>query len=565
MPVINLDIAELNRLLGKEYPVDELINRIPMIGADVGSPEGGILPVEFFPNRPDMFSIEGSARALRYFLAPEKELERMPLPDYPVKPSGIGIDVDPSVGDVRPYVVGAIIRGVEMTDQFIQSLMDHQERLHLSIGRKRVKAAIGVHDISMVEGPFLYTTESPDFSFVPLMKDEEMTLDEILNRHEKGIAYRHILEGKDRYPVILDRNGNVLSFPPVINGVLTAVREDTTDLFIDITGMELRPVTLALNILTTAFAERGADIESVEINYDPSHPLIGGEGLITPDLSWRKTTVSVKELNRLLNTSLPAEDWILPFKRMALRAEPVNGGKELKVGHPAYRADILHPWDIFEDAAIGLGYENIIEAHPSLQTTGAPLEIVPLVRRFQRAMTGLGFSEVKTLTLIGKKDGYENMDHPVPEDDIVLLNPITGDHTRLRVSLLPSLLSILRANRHRELPQRIFEAGIVVENGKNVWKGAGLAIHYRAGFTEIKSTVISLLPAFGKVFSLHPLPHPSFVLGRCAGIKIGDKEIGYFGELHPGVITAFELEYPVVAFEVYLEALRRVHSHFMGN
>ncbi|MCK4614289.1 MAG: phenylalanine--tRNA ligase subunit beta, partial [Thermoplasmata archaeon] len=418
--------------------------------------------------------------------------------------------------------------------------------------------------ISKVEGPFLYTTESPDFSFVPLMKDEEMTLDEILNRHEKGIAYRHILEGKDRYPVILDRNGNVLSFPPVINGVLTAVREDTTELFIDITGMELRPVTLALNILTTAFAERGADIESVEINYDPSHPLIGGEGLITPDLSWRKTTVSVKELNRLLNTSLPAEDWILPFKRMALRAEPVNGGKELKVGHPAYRADILHPWDIFEDAAIGLGYENIIEAHPSLQTTGAPLEIVPLVRRFQRAMTGLGFSEVKTLTLIGKKDGYENMDHPVPEDDIVLLNPITGDHTRLRVSLLPSLLSILRANRHRELPQRIFEAGIVVENGKNVWKGAGLAIHYRAGFTEIKSTVISLLPAFGKVFSLHPLPHPSFVLGRCAGIKIGDKEIGYFGELHPGVITAFELEYPVVAFEVYLEALRRVHSHFMG-
>lgn len=548
MPVINLDINDLNSLLGKDYPVDDLVSRIPMIGADAGSPEGVCLPVEFFPDRPDMFSVEGAARALRYFLASDEELEGMPLPDYPVRDSGITMKVDPSVAGVRPFVVGAVIRNVTMTDPLIQSLMDHQEKLHLTIGRKRVKAAIGVHDLSRVKGPFTYTTASGDFSFVPLTKDREMSLTQILQRHEKGVAYAHILEGTDTYPIILDRDQNVLSFPPIINGQLTSVEEDTTDIFIDVTGMELRPISLALNIISTAFAERGADIESMDITYD-----VGGR-LTTPDLGWRERNISVQDMNSLLNTSLSADEWVLPFKRMTLEAEPAGGGANLRIRYPAYRADILHDWDIYEDAAVGYGYDRIRAVSPAVQSTGAPLPIVPLVRKFQRTLMGLGFSEVKTLTLTGEREGYGNMDLPLPENDILLHNPITQDHTRLRSSLIPSLLSILKANRHRDLPQRIMEPGIVVEDGRNRWKGAGVIIHPRAGFTEMKSIIQSMLPAFGREFTLSRVDHPSFIHGRCARIILDDA-IGYFGELQPKVISSFSLEHPVLAFELSLESL----------
>ncbi len=558
MPVINLDINDLNSLLGKEYPVDELIQRIPMIGADAGKPDGGILPVEFFPDRPDMFSVEGAARALRYFLASDDDLKNMPFPEYRVKDSGITMTVDPSVGEVRPHVVGAVIRNVIMTDPLIQSLMDHQEKLHLTIGRKRVKAAIGVHDISQVNGPFIYTTTSPDFSFVPLMKDREMTLSQILDYHEKGIAYKHILDGKERYPLILDRDQNVLSFPPIINGQLTSVEEDTTDIFIDVTGMELRPISLALNIIATAFAERGAEIESITIVYDEGHPQFGGKSLVTPDLEWKERTVPVSDLNQLLNTDLSAEQWFLPFKRMSMMAESLHGGTSLRISYPSYRADILHDWDIFEDAAVGYGYDRILAAPPAVQSTGAPLPAIRTIRKFQRTMMGLGFSEVKTLTLTGEQEGYANMDLDLPVNDILIHNPITEDHTRLRSSLLPSLLSILKANRHRDLPQRIEEPGIVVEDGLNRWKGAGVVIHSKAGFTEMKSTILSLLPAFGKDFTLSPGNHPSFVTGRYAEINIAEGEVvGYFGELHPKVISAFSLEYPVIGFEISLDSLKQ--------
>ena len=82
--------------------------------------------------------------------------------------------VDPSLEKVRPVVMGAIVRDVntgsniEEKDEFIQSLMDHQEKLHLTLGRKRRFASIGVHDLSSLKPPFLMTTVPSSYTFTPL-------------------------------------------------------------------------------------------------------------------------------------------------------------------------------------------------------------------------------------------------------------------------------------------------------------------------------------------------------------------------------------------------------------
>ena len=70
MPVINFDYHDLCSMLGEEVPRKTLLERIPMIGADMHDTEGEVdeMSVEFFPDRPDLYSVEGLARGMRAFL-----------------------------------------------------------------------------------------------------------------------------------------------------------------------------------------------------------------------------------------------------------------------------------------------------------------------------------------------------------------------------------------------------------------------------------------------------------------------------------------------------------------
>jgi phenylalanyl-tRNA synthetase beta chain len=236
MPLINFDYNDLSSLLGEEVPKETLVERIPMIGADMHDTEGNSdeMSVEFFPNRPDMYCVEGIARSMRAFLGTEPGMK-----EYDVEETDIRVITDPSVATVRPYILCAAVFDMNIDDHFIKSLMELQEKLHMTIGRKRSKLAIGVHDLDRVTPPFEYRAVRPgDLRFVPLASDEEMDLSEILIRHEKGRAYAHLLEGKSRYPVITDADGNVLSFPPVINGTLTTVTTETKNIFVDVTGID---------------------------------------------------------------------------------------------------------------------------------------------------------------------------------------------------------------------------------------------------------------------------------------------------------------------------------------
>ncbi|MDR0198664.1 MAG: phenylalanine--tRNA ligase subunit beta, partial [Methanomassiliicoccaceae archaeon] len=263
MPVINFKYSDLCGLIGKKVPRDVLVDRIPMMGADMHDTDANVddMSVEFFPDRPDLYSVEGLARALRAFLDIEPGMA-----EYEVEDTDIVVKVDKSVKDVRPYIVCATVLDVDMTDDLLRSLMEVQEKLHITIGRKRSKVAIGVHDLDKVVPPFVYKAVPPkEISFVPLAKTERWNLDEILKKHEKGVDYAHILEGKKKYPIILDANNDVLSFPPIINGALTTVTVNTKNLFIDVTGTDAKAVKGALDILVTALAERGGSVGSVRM------------------------------------------------------------------------------------------------------------------------------------------------------------------------------------------------------------------------------------------------------------------------------------------------------------
>ena len=269
MPTLNLQhslLRHIQGINGSEHSAARWPDWLPRMGCPVEGNDDDIIEVEVFPDRPDLLSHESLARAVRSFS--ESALES---PSIEVGDSATEMVVDPSLEQVRPVIMAAIVRGVDTgstdseKDDFIQSLMDHQEKLHLTLGRKRRFASIGVHDLSTISAPFKVVTVPESHSFVPLMMTEEMTIREILEEHPKGIEYAHLMDGLQSFPVILDSNDDILSFPPIINGDHTTITETTTDFFIDVTGWDQRACEACLMLVCLSLHERGGAIESVRV------------------------------------------------------------------------------------------------------------------------------------------------------------------------------------------------------------------------------------------------------------------------------------------------------------
>ena len=263
MPTISVEQSLLKKLVegkGRKHDVQDLAYRLPLMGTDIDNCNDEILDIEIFPDRPDLLSAETLFHGMMPFLH-----------DAPANPrllikSGITrMTVSPDLREIRPVILGAIVRGLEIDDDIIKRLMEHQEKLHFALGRGRKRASIGVHDLSKLSPPFRVEAVTRNHSFQPLAMDKSMTIDEILLKHPKGIDYAHLLEGFDRVPIILDSNDDVLSFPPVINGDHTTVTTETKDLFIDVTGIDQRACESALMLICLQLHIMGGKIESVRV------------------------------------------------------------------------------------------------------------------------------------------------------------------------------------------------------------------------------------------------------------------------------------------------------------
>ncbi len=538
MPIITLQYEDMETLTrtGK----DSIIERVPMIGADIERIEEESIDIEFFPDRPDLYSVEGVSRAMRGFMDIETG-----LCEYTVNSPQVSIEMDEGIMEVRPIFGCAIVRNVKFTSSSIKSLMDLQESLHWGLGRDRKKVSIGVHDLSNIKPPFKYRAVSPEYQFIPLDFTTPLSLDGILKEHPKGVKFAYILEGMEKYPLITDADENVLSFPPIINGTLTRVEESTTDLFIDVTGLG-EEVYTALNIVVTGLAERGGIIEAVKIIYPD------GTERITPDLSPTTLTLTKEEIDTLLGMELSSVQIIEQLERMRFTAKAMdNGNIEVKV--PAYRADILHNFDVIEDIAIGYGYDNIPAVFPKNATIGAAHPISLTRTAMREIMTGLGYSEVMPFTLTSEKVHFDWMGRKRTDDITPVMHPISEDQTMLRTTILPNLMEILSLNQHHELPQRIFEVGEVVINNKNALHLAAVSIDSQANFTQIRELVDAVMRERDIDYKVEQSDDPAFIEGRRADILSDGQIIGSMGELHPQVLSNFSLGQPTIGFEIKLD------------
>ena len=321
MPVVDVDPDELRRLTGHEEKDDEeLIDDLFALGLEYeGETEDGELQLEFGPDRLDRLSVEGVARSLRYQYGDDRGVyvPNTNDPDWT-------IEVDESVPDERPYVTGAVIRGVDLDEGALDSLIQLQEKLHATMGRKRAKGAIGIHDLTMLKGAsyredgesrnsITYRGVDPEGDrFVPLDADAAMTPAEVLSDHPTGEEYAPIVRDYERYPAIYDEIG-LFSFPPVINGSRTEVSTDSRDLFVELTGTDQWTIDRMCNVICYALDARGATIEAVEVTYPDGT-------LPRPDFEVETKTVAHERIEGMLGVDLDVAETVDLFERSGLES-----------------------------------------------------------------------------------------------------------------------------------------------------------------------------------------------------------------------------------------------------
>ncbi len=512
---------------------------------------GGFVEVEVNPDRPDMFSAEGIGRAVRGLMSVELGWSPPNLVDT-------GISILNEFPQSRPIIAGAVVYDVKVDEPFLQELIQFQEKLHETLGRRRRKVAIGLHDLSKVRGEKLtYTLVDLDTTMEPLGVGKKVTVRETLRITEQGAKYGGLSlvekDGRVLHPAILDGGGKIVSLPPVINSENTKVEAGTRDLFIDVTGTDEQAVNQVLGVLVLNLVERrGARLGYVT--------LLGRDSptKVSPSLDTRRQKVNVNYVNRVLGTDLTIDEASLALLRMRHAVDPLALSEgELVALVPPFRVDVIGLIDLVEDIAIAIGYDSpmLSPAEPPVMPTGSLTVMTRLARRSRDLMIGLGFTELLSY-LLTSYNLLEVMG--IADQAVRVKNPVQADLDALRPSLVPSLLTAMAYNVMKKKPVRLFEIGKVairrvndVEEERRL--GAGL-MDDAVGYEDVQAVAYSYLRSLGLSPSATPLAETRFLLeGRAAELLADGRPVGIIGEVRPVVLERLNIDYPVAVFEISLD------------
>ena len=534
MPNVTFDSKDIERLFpGKEF--DKLIDSI---GMEVEERKGGSVTISVTPNRPDMLSFTGLMRALDLHAGKAK-----PKTYAVARRSAFSIAVTPAVMRVRPFIAALVARDIRLKGNALRYVIDFTEKLSDNYGRKRNKLAMGIHDLSAINGAVVYDAKH-DERFVPLNGARPMSFEEILKGHAKGEEYGYTISrnGNANYPFLRDSE-KVLSLIPIINSDATKTTEHTTAMLVDVTGTDRNAVEDAARMTACMLIDMGAEVYPVNIEYPDRNE-------ITPSMRVKRVTVALEDFENIIGVRSTAKKMADFAAREGYIAR--TAGKGIAVEVPPYRTDIFNEQDVIEDLAIAHDYASIAPMPVVGHSVGKESESNARRNGIAMLMVGLGYSEAMNYYLSNERLQFEMMHRKRGEGVIKVAKSKTEAITMLRQQVLPGLLQNLSDSAHERMPQRLFEIGSVfrLENGKPVEEThvAFVSEHSKANFAEAKSVVDALARYTGMRIGYKAHNDGAFIDGRCASFVDG-----LVGEITPEVLESFKIEEPVVGGEIVLE------------
>ena len=545
MPVVELNLNRIKKLVSGNTTKKKIIDVLPFLGLDIESQDGDEIRIEYSPNRPDYSTDFGIALGLQGLLAIKKGVQKLNIK----KTGKYEINVNSSVSKIRPFVTGIVAKNGAIDDQTIKQLMNMQEDLHFGIGRKRKKSSIGLHDLDKILLPLTYTTTTRDKSFIPLNETKEKSISDILSETDVGQNYGWVLGDSKNVPIIIDSEGNTVSFPPIINAALTTVTTKTKNILVEVTSIEKDAAEDTLSVVSSILQTAGFQISELKIS--------GGKNS-TPKLNERTIIYDPKFTSEILGIEISPSNMVTCLKKCRLDA--TIKGKKIKCVIPRYRFDIFGPMDLVEEIALGYGIDNLEPKLSPSTTIGAKDSVTIKTNLMTKTAVGLGLLEVVNSSLTSKKILYE-LTKRNSSEMISVLDSKSQEHTILRDSLLSGLLENLSKNIHETYPQKLFETGVVFTKGKSIRESINLAVvmaHKDTNFSEIKAILDSILRTHFKIeckTKSSPKNQELFVKGKYADIYVNYKKIGEIGEISNEILDNFRIRTSVVGFEITLSGL----------
>jgi phenylalanyl-tRNA synthetase beta chain len=381
--------------------------------------------------------------------------------------------------------------------------------------------------------------------------------------------------------VIADSRG-VHALGGIMGGEESGVQEDTTEVFLEVAYFD--PIRTAasgrkLGILSDARYrfERGIDPQSVHWGVDVATLLVlelcGGQASeltqsgVMPD--WQRSfTLRADRVKGLTGIDVPAARISGILGKLGFK---VSGSGPWTAEVPSWRPDIVGEADLVEEVARVYGFDHIpTTSLPRLGATSRPVR-TPLQQRVpqaRRALAVRGMNEAVTWSFLPRRQA-ERFGGGQP--DLRLLNSIDATLDTMRPSILPNLIAAAARNEARGLAdpalfevgpqykdatpagQRMVAAGVrhAMAVPRN-WQGPARPVDA----FDAKADALAVLAAIGAPDTMSAGPgapdwyHP----GRSGVLKLGDRPMAWFGELHPALVAEADLKGPVVAFEVFLDA-----------
>lgn len=532
-----------------------------------------MIEISITPNRADCLGVRGVARDLAASgLGTLKPLNTDAVPGKFKSPIGVRLEFSPETSSACPYFAGRLIRGVK-NGESPQWLKDRLT----AIGLRPISALVDItnyvtYDLARPLHVFDAAKVKGDIR-ARLAKDGETLL--ALNGKEYTLS--------SEMTVIADEAG-AEAVAGIMGGEHSGCTEATTDVFLEVAYFDpIRTATTGrkLDILSDARFrfERGVDpaliVPAAEIatrmildlcGGEPSELVVAGE---EPD--WRTSVVlrpeRVAELGGV-EVSKDKQEAILRGLGCIV-SEHDNG---LLVVPPSWRGDISAEHDLVEEVIRINGYDLLPTVPLPRPSMPKPL-LTPGQRRaswVRRQLAARGLVETVTWSFLPSAQA-KLFGGGAPE--MHLANPISSDLDCMRPSVLPNLVAATGRNADRGFRDvNLFEIGPQFD-GPEPGQQRAVAAGLRAGravprhwsektrpvdlFDAKADLLAAIVAAGGNPDSFQVAAggpgwyHP----GRSGTLKLGNKPVAYFGELHPATLSALDVKGPVVAFELFLEAL----------
>ena len=538
-------------------------------GLAVGTPAAvalgleAVIDFEVTPNRPDWLGVDGVARDLA-----AAGLGRLKTPAItPVAgafPCPVEIRLDDS--GACPAFAGRLIRGVRNGPS-----PDWLQRKLISIGLRPISALVDITNLITFDRArplHVYDAARLSGGWIEARLGREGERVEALD----GKTYA---AGPETC-VIADASG-AIGLGGVMGGSSTGCSETTTDVFVESAWFE--PIRIAqtgrsLGIASDAqyrFA-RGVDPESLLPGLELATRLIldicGGEAseaVLAGQAPARPAPFAFDRgyVEALSGLSIPREriDGILSALGFGLDGETV--------APPSWRRDVEGKADLVEEVARIAGYDAL-PATPLPPARPAPGGVLTVrqsrMRTARRALAASGYAEAVTWSFM-KRAAAERFGGGAPE--LVLSNPIAADLDCMRPSILPNLIEAVGRNARRGYPDAaLFEIGPIYRGDQpgdqSAVIAAVLAPHparrWDGRSEDALFTLKGDLEALLAELSAPPLQTvqgqsaPWWSPGRSARLQLGPKTVvAEFGEIHPAVLKALDVDGPVLAFELHLD------------